>query len=312
MKKSSKSFVCLFLCLLLLLTAVLTGCFDREAAPSASESESMTEEAVTPDPGLVFTREMDATYTVSSYTGDSSRVVIPATYEDLPVVSIGRSAFENNKALTSIVIPNSVRSIGFYAFYGCSSLTEIDIPSSVSSIENGAFGACTGLTKLELSANVTNIDLGDAFVGCSSLTSITVEEGNPIFHSEGNCLLRTARKTLVLGCKNSIIPSDGSVTYISSYAFKNCIGLTSIEIPASVKEIGWGAFYGCSSLTSASFENPHGWVKHVMVEGSVCAHSVAVDIASTDLADPSKAAALLIAELEASESGWSVLEEDQK
>ncbi len=44
------------------------------------------------------------------------------------------------------------------------------------------------------------------------------------------------------------IPS--SVTSIGSYAFRNCSSLTSIEIPSSVTSIGSFAFYGCSSLIS--------------------------------------------------------------
>jgi len=44
------------------------------------------------------------------------------------------------------------------------------------------------------------------------------------------------------------IPS--SVKVIDSYAFAGCTGLTSVEIPSSVKEIGFNAFYSCTGLTS--------------------------------------------------------------
>ena len=55
---------------------------------------------------------------------------------------------------------------------------------------------------------------------------------------------------MIAGCKNSAIPSDGSVTSIGDYAFKGCTRLTSITIPNSVTSIGSRAFSGCSSLTS--------------------------------------------------------------
>ena len=53
--------------------------------------------------------------------------------------------------------------------------------------------------------------------------------------------------------KEIIIPSEYDakpVTSISSYAFNNCAGLTSVTIPNSVTSIGSYAFSGCSSLES--------------------------------------------------------------
>ncbi len=130
------------------------------------------------------------------------------------------------------------------------------IPSSLKSvivtggnILFGAFSDCSGLTSITIGNSVTSI--GDsAFIGCSGLTSITVADGNTIYHSKDNCLIETASKILILGCKTSVIPSDGSVTSIDSSAFKKCTGLTSITIPNGVTSIGKGAFNGCSSLES--------------------------------------------------------------
>ena len=46
-----------------------------------------------------------------------------------------------------------------------------------------------------------------------------------------------------------------SITSIGKYAFSNCSGLTSINIPSSVTKIGDDAFYNCTSLTSVSLPN---------------------------------------------------------
>ena len=81
------------------------------------------------------------------------------------------------------------------------------------------------------------------------MMSIVVEEGNPVYHSDGNCLIETESKTLVAGCNTSVIPDDGSVTSIEDSAFRGCTGLTSVTIPDSVTSIECQAFYGCTGLT---------------------------------------------------------------
>ena len=165
------------------------------------------------------------------------------------VTSIGDSAFSGCSGLTSITIPDSVTSIGGGAFSGCKGLTSITIPNSVTSIGNWAFSGCSGLTSITIPNSVTSIG-AYAFSFCTGLTSIIVDEGNTKYHSAGNCLIETESKTLIAGCKNSIIPTDGSVTSIGSSAFRGCTGLTSITIPNSVTSIGEDAFYGCTGLTN--------------------------------------------------------------
>ena len=58
-------------------------------------------------------------------------IVIPSTYNGLPVTSIGYKAFINRKSLASIGIPDSVTSIGDWAFYLCTSLTSINFEGTV-------------------------------------------------------------------------------------------------------------------------------------------------------------------------------------
>ena len=165
------------------------------------------------------------------------------------ITEIGRYAFAGY-AGTSITIPASVASIGGYAFYNCGSLTSITIPDSVTSIGSYAFYNCTSLTTVTIGNGVTSIGI-NAFYNCTaSLESLIVSEGNTKYHSAGNCMIETATKTLVMGCKSSVIPDDGSVTSIGSSAFLGCTSLTSVTIPDSVTSIGSSAFGGCNSLES--------------------------------------------------------------
>ena len=115
-----------------------------------------------------------------------------------------------------------------------------------------AFRDCTSLKKIVIPGNITDIDYY-AFNGCSNLENIFVMDENSTYHASNNCLIKTVDKVLVAGCKNSVIPSDGSVTSIGYYAFYNCTSLTNITIPDSVTSIGMYAFYRCTSLVSVNF-----------------------------------------------------------
>ena len=171
--------------------------------------------------------------------------------------------YNEDVAITSITIPSTVTyngttynvtSIGEYAFDDCSGVTSITIPKSVKSIEWRAFHNCSSLNSIIIPKSVTNI-VNYSFAGCDNLLSIVVEKGNPTYDSRDNCnaIIKTATNTLVVGCKNTIIPN--SITGIEDHAFSGCSGLTSITIPESVTSIGNSAFYGCSSLTSITIPN---------------------------------------------------------
>lgn len=73
------------------------------------------------------------------------------------------------------------------------------------------------------------------------IDSITVEDGSPSFYAKNNCLIRKEDGELVLGCRNSVIPDDGSVRSIGAFAF-NGLALRELTIPTSVEHIGCCAF----------------------------------------------------------------------
>lgn len=182
-----------------------------------------------------------------SYCSGLTSVTIPDS-----VTSIGNFTFSSCRGLTSIAIGNRVTSLGEEAFCYCSGLTSITIPDSVISIGNYAFQGCTGLTSVTILDSVTGIGYR-AFCNCGGLTSIVVKEGNSKYIAKDNCLIDKSTATLVLGCKTSVIPTDGSVTSIGDWAFNGCSGLTSVTIGNGVTSIGSYAFEVCSKLKRIDF-----------------------------------------------------------
>ena len=144
---------------------------------------------------------------------------IPASLDRLPVTSIGPSAFNWCKSLTSVTIPASVTSIGDSAFSYCFALTAVTIPGSVTSIGSYAFSFCMSLASVTIPGSVTSIGDG-AFAGCWSLSSVSL---------------------------------PGGVTNIGASAFANCNMLSSVVIPDTVDSIGDQAFEYCYTLAAVLF-----------------------------------------------------------
>lgn len=176
------------------------------------------------------------------------KTIIPAN-----IISLGDNAFKGCSNLISVNIPNSVIHIGDGTFSGCKGLTSIVISDNVTSIGKYAFYECSSLKSLVIPNSVTSIG-ENILADCDSLSSIMVKGGNSVYDSRDNCnaIIETKGNTLVVGCKNTIIPN--SVTCIGKYAFYSCTGLTSLMIPYNITSIEEGAFCFCKKLISIQVE----------------------------------------------------------
>ena len=215
-----------------------------------------------------------------------------------------------DRSITSLVVPDGTEILRPHAFSGCGSITSLTLPNSLKIIYNGALTGLHGVTTLVIpdsvkriercssypatTTNLTSLTLGsgleyignNAFYNRTNLTSITCLATTPptlntntnAFDNTNNCPIYvpaasvdtykaawTRYASRIVGISpyatfNSIvdrsisgdytIPSD--VTVIGYGAFYGCTSLTSVTIPSGVTSIGGSAFYNCTGLTSVT------------------------------------------------------------
>jgi hypothetical protein len=152
------------------------------------------------------------------------------------VRSIGDSAFGRCMSLKSIALPGTITHIGKYAFEGCSSMENITIPESVKNLKCGTFSNCWSLEKVSLPKDLNAIG-GIAFEDCHSLKEITVPDG--ITRIEPGTFMNCYSLAKV------VIPD--SITCIEECSFFGCKQLTDINIPEHT-DVSKDAFIGCPSF----------------------------------------------------------------
>ena len=150
------------------------------------------------------------------------------------VISIGNGAFDSNQ-LASVTIGNSVISIGEYVFYK-NQITSVTIGNSVNSIDTSAF-SYNQLTSVTIPDSVTSIG-NDAF-SYNQLTSVTIPDSVTSIGVGAFAINQLISVTI-----------GNSVTSIGNYAFYSN-QLTSVTIGNSVTSIGVGAF-AYSQLSSVT------------------------------------------------------------
>ncbi len=234
----------------------------------------------------------------AQYTnGTIEYLSIPSSLETVVVTGtkVGSSAFADWSGLKEVIIPSSVTTIDNYAFGNCTSLTNVVIPDSVTSVGKEAFYNCNSLSRVEYSGTidqwvqitfdnrysnpllyaknlyinnelVTNANIKTAtkinayaFLGCSSLSSITIPDSVISIGSDAFTDCQIENLTIPITAISDIPKSNLKTVVITSgetigdSVFTSCSSLTSITIPESVTSIGSDAFSSCDDLTIVNY-----------------------------------------------------------
>jgi hypothetical protein len=154
------------------------GCSKKDSDGSSGGGKAV-KNATPATPATDFSYDLTedgAGVVIKGYSGDGGAVVIPAVIDEMPVTEIGVRAFlvtngdnleidRKRARITSIVVPDSVKTIGEYAFAWYEtgmwekSLTSLTLPKGLAEIP---FVMCYGQTEL---TELKNIPETAVFVG---------------------------------------------------------------------------------------------------------------------------------------------------
>lgn len=156
-------------------------------------------------------------------------------------LTIGAGAFYKCSAISkSFSIERDISTIGDSAFYGCTGLTTINLPNTLRTINSYAF-ANSGLQSIQFPKSVTTIQ-SSAFEECSRLSGdLVLPEGVTTINQRTFYNCQALTRSLTIG---------KDVSSIGPYAFYQCKFTGNLNLPTDdLSTIGEGAFQGCSGLT---------------------------------------------------------------
>ena len=178
------------------------------------------------------------------------------TIDGICYTTLGGDSVEvgkNTNAKGAIIIPETVKTVITYRVVG---------------IGDAAFLGCTSLTSVTIGESVSEIGKS-AFESCTSLTSVVWNAIHCVNFIIPDAPFPNSVTSFTFGEKVEHVPAylcydmsvlasitiPNSVTSIGGDAFSGCSSLTSVTIPNSVTSIGTDAFQGCSSLSSVTIPN---------------------------------------------------------
>ena len=207
--------------------------------------------------------------------------------EGIKLESFNRALFAHSENLQQITIPDSVKTIGAYAFSNCYGLSTVEM-SAVESIGYSAFEECDVLERISLPSTLTTI--GELAFYRAGLKEIeipgSVTDKITVDGEDNESTVAGFGLAAFLGCTSlESVKIDEGVKIIPSAAFGACTALKEVHIPLSVEEIQGAhlegnslvygdAFYGCTALVNVYFAGSEEEWMDIKIENSFYSSSV--------------------------------------
>lgn len=174
-------------------------------------------------------------YKLLNYTGSSSTITLPISYNNTTLSTIRQFAFQACPTIKSMTIPDNYTTIEPYAFQYCYNLETLRLPTTLSSVSYSMFYGCEYLKNLYIntpySVNLKNTNFGysspDFKVVLQSNVVSLVSSIIPSYTKEldfENCSFTTIPKSTFydIDLKTINLANCPTITTIESSAFNCC------------------------------------------------------------------------------------------
>ncbi|MBQ1768456.1 MAG: leucine-rich repeat protein, partial [Oscillospiraceae bacterium] len=155
--------------------------------------------------------------------------------------TIGQEAFLSCTSLKAAKLPAFVATIGNGAFRYCTALQTVVIPEKTTSLGNVAFKDCVNLSSITINGNISNLD--------SHSARSSWDDSYSVFYNAGTS---TDGITVTFGPKVKWVPA-----YLFATGHDKISGVypkvTTVNLSASVQEIGYAAFWNCYDLKTINY-----------------------------------------------------------
>ena len=266
---------------------------------TSSPDTSSSEQTAQGSQGLQYSyNQQTQSYAVSGIgTCTDKEIVIPATYNNLPVTAIAEGAFKQEKTVTPVRMARPLSADTLYDenIHGEYDFEAVSIPDSIEEIGSEAFMGCEDLEEITMSSLVNMIGT-DAFKD-TAFYNDPANWDNGVLYLENHLIEAIDTFSGALNIREGI-------THITDGALTDCVGLTAVNFPASIVYIGELAFKGCTSITEVNLAYPGIYVGRAAFMNCTA-------LTSIDIADDSVASTLPEEDLQKLEKFGNTLPENE-